>query len=118
MGEPKTFLTDKRRAVLTGKYEGAENTERVHRRNIKNRATTALEELIEVAESDVIDNTEVFDPVDVHRLLIALTTPPMTDGPVDPINPEDSLDDDWQAYRDRLYVQMSKVQTFQRETDQ
>lgn len=113
----KVFLTDTRRALLNDEYGGKESSRATERSRIKNRAGVALDELIEVAESDQIDNTDVFDPADVHRLLVALTTPPMGAGPVDPTNPEDSLDDDWQAYRDRLYVQLSKVQQFQRETD-
>lgn len=115
MGEPNTFLTDERRAVLNGNYDGADTTERVHRRNIKNRSRTALKELVEVAESSEIDNPDVFDPSDVHRLLVALTTPSGYSGP--PTDPYSEAGDDWLAYRDRIYVQIDKVQTFQRETD-
>lgn len=113
----KVFLTDTRRALLNDEYGGKDSSRATERSRIKNRASVALEELIEVAESEQIDNTDVFDPSDVHRLLVALTTPPMADGPVDPTNPEQTIDDNWQAYRDRLYVQLSKIQQFQRETD-
>jgi hypothetical protein len=114
----KVFLTDKRRDVLAGESDLEGNSLAVSKSRIRKRARLALTELIEVAESEQIDSSDIFDPTDVHRLLVALTTPPMADGPVDPMNPEETIDDDWQAYRDRLYVQLSKVQQFQRKTDQ
>lgn len=70
MGEiPNAFLTDERRAVLTGDYEGSESVERTHKSRIRRRARSAISELIEVAQSPVIENSEVFDPSEIGTLL-------------------------------------------------
>jgi len=69
------FLTDERRAVLNGEYDGAANTERTHKSRIRARSRQAIEELIEVAQSPEIDNGDVFDPDDLARLVDALMAP-------------------------------------------
>lgn len=71
-----TFLTDERRAVLNGEYDGAENVERTHRSRIKSRARSAVGELIEVARSEEIENRDVFDPKQVGLLLGLLVDDP------------------------------------------
>lgn len=78
MGDQDTpvFLTDTRREVLTGKYDGAENTERTHRSRIRSRARTALDELLAVAASEEIDNADVFDPQKLRALITTLTHGP------------------------------------------
>lgn len=105
-------MTDKRRAVLTDDYDGSDKTEGVHRTNIRARSRTALSELIEVAESPVIDNTKVFDPAEVFRLLRALLTPQQEDLEPDEhvtvVSPE-KYGDDFVAYADSVYVQVDKV---------
>jgi len=68
------FLTDNRRNVLEGTSEWSEKSIINEKARIKNRASLALEELTEVAESDKIDHTDAFDPDDVFRLLSALLT--------------------------------------------
>lgn len=118
------FLTDQRRAVLNNEYDGEDSTERAHQSNIRARSRTAIQELIEVAESPVIDTTEVFDPDDVFRLLRAIMSPDPThteggglyvgrgheeaqeEGSDAPIL---DVDDDYLAYSDRLYVQLDKL---------
>lgn len=70
----KVFLTDERRQVINGNYDGNESTEISHRANIKNKGSLALEELTEIAESPHIDHIDVFDSDDVHQFLRALLT--------------------------------------------
>jgi hypothetical protein len=69
------ILTDKRREVLEGTYEGTESTRQSHRSNIRTRSKEALHELIEVAESDEVANHEVFTPEVIERLLRAIMGP-------------------------------------------
>jgi len=71
----RAFLTDKRRDVLNGEYEGADAALRNQKSRLRRTSSTALEELIEVAQSPEIDNGEVFDPDDIARLIDALMAP-------------------------------------------
>jgi hypothetical protein len=73
--EPSVFLTDERTAVLNGEYTGSENTYRTHKSNIRQRAQTALKELIQVAASPEIENSDVFEPNDLARLIDSLMVP-------------------------------------------
>jgi len=73
MGEkPDAFLTEKRRAVLEGRFEGSDGVERTHKSRIRARSRSALSELLEVAASPEVDNADVFDPELIHALLRAL----------------------------------------------
>ena len=99
--ETPAFLTDDRRAVLRGEYDGDPAVERTHRSRIRSRARTALQELIEVAESDAIDNADVFEPNDLARLVHALMTPP------DGLTPRWGYDGDPADYRDRYAYQFA-----------
>jgi hypothetical protein len=67
--EPNAFLTDERAAVLAGNYEGNEAVERTHKSRIRQRARSALDELILVAQSDEIENADVFEPDKVGTLI-------------------------------------------------
>ena len=69
----KVFITDTRQDVLNGEYNGSQSNLRSHKSRIRAKAKVALSELIEVASSPVIDNTEVFSPEQVELLLYALT---------------------------------------------
>ena len=102
----KVFLTDERRDVLTGEYEGSENVERTHKSRIRARSQTALEELIEVAESQEIDTRDVFDPHDVFNLLQAILLP---DGYTGPYYPSPDAPDEWLAYHYRIQIQLQKL---------
>jgi hypothetical protein len=99
--ETPAFLTDERRAVLSGEYDGEPNTERTHKSRIRSRARTALHELIEVAESDAIDNADIFEPNDLARLIHALMTP------ADGLTPRWNFDGDPAEYRDRYAYQFA-----------
>lgn len=88
MGEQDTpvFLTETRREVLSGNYDGAKNTERTHKSRIRARARTALDELLVVAASDEIENAEVFDPQKLRALITTLTRGA---GGLDPSEPDE-----------------------------
>ncbi|MFW5918424.1 MAG: hypothetical protein ACOCR0_02970 [Haloferacaceae archaeon] len=94
------FLTDQRRAVLAGEYDGEPNTERTHKSRIRSRAKTALQELIEVAESDAIDNADVFEPNDLARLIDALMHH------ADGLTPRWNYDGDPAEYNEKYQYQM------------
>ena len=68
----KVFLTPERRSVLEGRRDHSSGSTSTHKVRIRRRAKRALEELIEVAESDEIDKEDVFNPDQIRRLLIAL----------------------------------------------
>lgn len=100
VSKPDTFLTDERRAVLNGEYDGTENVERTHKSRIKARSQSALSELIEVAESEEIDNAEVFDPKQIRTLL---TTILYKGGLIEPEYQHVS-----DAYRNAMYFELSQ----------
>jgi hypothetical protein len=102
--ETPVFLTEQRRAVLEGdyskKFDGGASTERTHHTRIRQRTTTALDELIEVAESRPIHNPDVFDPQAVAKLVRTLLTMPEH---LDEDNPDDEdARQSYHAYRDQL----------------
>jgi len=72
MADETVFLTDERRDVLNGEYDGADSTERAHKTNIRSRGRAALDELIEVAASPAIHNGDVFDTEQVYILISTL----------------------------------------------
>ncbi|MBX0306065.1 hypothetical protein [Haloarcula salinisoli] len=106
------FLTDRRRDYLAGEYDGSDSAERHLKYSLRESSELALSELVEVAESPLIDNTEVFDPDEVFRLLRALLSPRQEDLEPDEfvtiVEPE-KYGDEFVAYADALYVQMDKV---------
>lgn len=110
MSEPNTFLTDSRRAVLDGEYDGAENTERTHRSRIRSRGQTAIEELTEVAQSPEIDNADVFDPAAVGRLLFWILNDPhkLTDVETGGLISAADLPDSYTEYRNSVYVEVDQ----------
>ena len=71
----KVFLTEQRRDVLEGEYEGSDKTLRSHKSKIRARANRALKELREVAESPHIDNEDVFESGDLAGLIHGLMAP-------------------------------------------
>lgn len=71
----RVFLTETRRDVLAGDADLAESTIRSHKSRIRSRARTALAELIEVAESEEIENADVFEPQQLARLVAEIVSP-------------------------------------------
>jgi len=106
------FLTERRREYLDGDYDLSRSKDRHLKHSLKQSTGLALNELIEVAESHHIDNTEVFDPDEVFRLLRALLSPRQEDLEPDEfvhfVGPE-KYGSDFVAYADALYVQIDKV---------
>jgi hypothetical protein len=72
------ILTDKRRQVLRGKHKAENSTIRSHKSKIRQAGRDGIQDLIEIAESDEIDNEDVFDPEAIDRLLRAIV------GDIDP----------------------------------
>lgn len=106
MSNPDTFLTDERRAVLRGEYEGSENVERTHKSRIRERARSALNELQDVADSPHISNHDVFEPKEVGNLLFYILRDPGHYGP-DPGLTEEPPEEVKQ-YRDAVLAQLFK----------
>lgn len=101
VAETDTFLTDARRAVLNGEYDGAANVERTHESRIRDRSRSALAELVEVANSTEIENESVFDPEMVRAFLTSLATR----GGLQ----EHGYEHVSEAYRNALYVEIDQV---------
>jgi hypothetical protein len=108
----RVLLNDKRESVLDGQYDGSDAALRNQKSRLRRSSQTALKELVGVAESNQIDNTEVFDPNEVFRLLRALLAPRQEDLEPDEfvtvVSP-DKYGGEFVAYADALYVQMDKV---------
>lgn len=108
----RVLLNDKRESVLNAEYDGSDAALRNQKSRLRSSSRTALKELIEVAQSHEIDNTEVFDPDDVFRLLRALLTPRQEDLEPDEfvnIVSEEEYTDRFRAYSDRLQMQLAKL---------
>jgi len=73
---PDTFLTESRREVLSGEWDGSPSTERSKKSHIRTKARSALGELIEVARSEEIENAEVFEPEEIGTLLYWILNDP------------------------------------------
>lgn len=88
------FLTDKNRDVLFGRYDGSEGAKRNQESRIRSRAAAALNDLVAVADSGVIDNADTFDPDQVYALLVSLAIDRDTFGSGDPDDPHHKEIDD------------------------
>jgi hypothetical protein len=122
MTQPENiFLTDNRRNVLEGESDWSQKAIINEKGRIRTRADAALEELIEVAESPHVDNTQTFDPDDLFRFLQAVLTPDpehvesgglVGGADIDDDVPEDAqadVSDDFRHYRDHVQVQLAKL---------
>ena len=97
---PKAFLTETRKGVLDGDWEGSDSTHRSHKSDIRQKSKAAIEELIEVAESREIDNKQVFDPEQIRHLLVAIAQP---GGLV-----EDEYEHASEEFRNELYFEVNR----------
>jgi hypothetical protein len=106
------FLTDNRRDVLNGESDWSDQAISNEKSRIKNRADLALDELIEVAQSPRIDNSEVFDPDTMSQLLSALLIADRTetqgDGVQGGLVRPDDYTDEFRDYSNKLKLQMAK----------
>jgi len=109
----RVLLTEKREQLLEGDYDSGDATHRNRKSRLKQSSEVTLDELIRVAECPIIDNTDIFEPGDVARLISALLTPDHSQysggGLIGPEVDEDDpasvdLSDEFRQYRDRLYV--------------
>lgn len=92
------FLTDNRREVLAGETELEGDSLAVAKSRIRVRARMALQELIQVAQSEEIDNSTVFEPRAIESLLESVM------GPRDDIEPIQETDD-WKAHQERYWYE-------------
>lgn len=70
------FLTENRRDVLDGTSEWSEASITTEKSRIRGKATAAIVELIEVAQSTAIENRSVFDPEEIGTLLYWILNDP------------------------------------------
>lgn len=70
--DPQVILSDRRRKILEGTYDGAKSTEYNHKRAIRQRSQSAIEELIKIASSPEIDNERAIDPEQIGALVSIL----------------------------------------------
>lgn len=94
------FLTDRRREFLEGDYDLEDSADRQLKRRTKNDAIDALDELIEVARSPHLDNSEIFDPGHIEQLITAL----YTGGDFEPFR---TFDGDRTEYSEHIAYQLS-----------
>lgn len=95
------FLTEARRAVLDGTTDREGNSLAVEKSRIRERARLAVEELIAVAASPEIENSDVFEPNDLARLIDALMVP-KGEG----LTPRWNFDGDPAEFRDEYQYQI------------
>lgn len=106
----KIFLTPPRREFLKNPDSCSESARRSHYYRLRTRARMALNELIEVYESDAIPNDEVFSPQDVKRLFGALFGEPSN------ITPRNEYDGDYvewakeYSYEDALLGELQNTE--------
>lgn len=108
----RVLFTDRREELLEEGYDTSDQSDRNAMSRFRKSNRTALNELIEVAESPYIDNKEIFAPDDVFRLLRALLTPKQRDIEGDEYTfhiTEDNYTNEFQGFSDRLEKQMSKL---------
>lgn len=99
MNRNNIFLTEKRRKVLNGESEWSEESIDNEKSRIRTRSRTALDELIEVAYSPEIDNSDIFDPKKLRELITILTRGP---GGLDPWEPDED-------YANSVHVAVDKA---------
>jgi hypothetical protein len=68
----KRVLITKGRAEILENYDSKNSTHRTRKYRLQKSTKTVLDELIEIAQSPNIDNTEVFDPNQIDRLISTL----------------------------------------------
>lgn len=89
------ILTDNRRDVLNGESDWSDDSIINEKSRIRSRSATALDELIEVAQSSEIENRSVFDPEKIGTLLFWILNDPAVMGvPGGLIGTEERPEDD------------------------
>lgn len=114
------LLNETRREILTD-YDKENSTHRSRKSRLKKSTDTVLGELIEIAQSPEIDNTDFFDPESVATLVYWLGNDPHH---VDATAPAEGgqvpgglmeFSDELETYRTRLYFEIDgKLRHFHR----
>lgn len=117
MSRNNIFLTDTRRTVLEtpDQLDYTDQSLRVEKSRIKSRSRDAVDELIEVAQSPHIDNTDWMNPEKLATLIHALLVPDHghIEGGGLAVDPRDEQDenlpiaeysDTYEDFRRRVYV--------------
>jgi hypothetical protein len=98
MGEQK-LLTDRRREIISEEYDPSDASNRQLKWRLKKDTETTLKELVEIARSPTIDNSEFFDPGLIEQLITAL----YTSGDFEPFR---TFDGDRTEYSDKIHYQL------------
>lgn len=76
MSDETVILTEKRQQFLENEYEGTDSARATMKSRLKSRSKIGFDDLVKVAQSDQIDNSDVFDPDAVASLFAALMIDP------------------------------------------
>jgi len=117
----RVVLTKRREELIMMGYNNSDPADRSAMSRLRGSSETALWELTRIADSNEIDQTEVFDPEQVAELIRTLLNPNPKQEHIDigtaelarasPHNKytEDDFTDEFQAYRDKLKLELSKI---------
>ena len=90
------ILTEKRNELLNGNYDMSDSTDRAAKHRLKTSSQSAIDDLIKIAQSPHIDNSEALPPEKIGELIEALYIPTL--------EPEDYHEN----YRKDLYYHVSR----------
>jgi hypothetical protein len=68
----RVLITDRRRRLLNENLDETRGSINVEKTRIRKRARIAIQELVEIARSDAIDNEDIFQPEDLNALITAI----------------------------------------------
>jgi len=68
----RVLITDRRRRLLNENLDETKGSVNVEKTRIRKRARIAIQELVEIARSDAIDNEDIFQPEDLNALITAI----------------------------------------------
>jgi len=101
------ILTEQRKKLLNGDYEGSEDAQRKQEWRLRKSSETAFHELIKIAESPHIDTRDIFDPDDVLLFLGAVMEP---DGYGFTVNaPHEEVSAEDTAFQHQMYLRLQHL---------
>jgi hypothetical protein len=107
MNRQNIFLTDTRRDVLEGESDLSGGSLANEKSRIRTRARAAIDELIEVAQSEEIENASIFGPEKVGTLLFWITMDPSEIDHGGLVEPTAMASDEFQYYRQHVAGQVA-----------
>jgi hypothetical protein len=107
MNRQNIFLTDTRRDVLEGESDLSGGSLANEKSRIRTRARAAVDELIQVAKSEEIENSSVFDPEKVGTLLFWITMDPSEVDHGGLMEPTEEASDEYDQYRQQVAGQVA-----------